>query len=145
MDWSDSNAEQHDNAQTHARVWAPAPGMLVTRARGLGTLAAIRWYTARADRLMAGGQPLRAVFHHWREITSFEPEARSYLRGWAAQRSSSLGEAHYLVSSKLLAMAISTAALALGRNLRAHTDERGFEQLLDQRVAELLLEQRPPG
>jgi hypothetical protein len=140
LDWDPAKAEHHENDETVADVWAPAPGMLVTRARGVGTLLAIRWYTARADRFLMRGDKLVSVFHHWAEITSFEPEARSYLRGWATERASSLGEAHYLVSSRLLAMAISAAALALGRALSAHTDPKRFERLLDERIVQLTID-----
>lgn len=145
MDWDPAKAEHHENDQTVADVWAPAPGMLVTRARGVGSVAAIRWYTSRVDRFLMRGDKLEIVFHHWAEVTSFEAEARSYLRGWASQRASKLGEAHYLVSSKLLAMAISAAALALGRELHAHTDPQRFERLLDEAIIRRQIERGRGG
>jgi hypothetical protein len=135
VDWDARKAEHLSDEQTEGWLWTPAPGVIVTRARGVGSLNAIKWYTSRADRVMLGGRPLQCVFHDWAEITSFDPEARSFLRTWAAQRGTMLGEAHYLVSSKLLAMAVSAAALALGRSLKAHTDPVAFEAALDQRLA----------
>lgn len=135
MDWDEPCAEHFTSERTEAQLWLPAPGIIVTRARGAGTVQAIRHYTSRADRILLAGRPLHAVFHDWQEVHSFDAEARAFLRSWAAQRAKLLGEAHYLVSSKLLAMAVSAAALALGRRLYAHTDRVAFEMKLDHAVA----------
>ena len=135
MDWSRTPLETTESPRGAGAVWVPVHGVVVTRARGYGDLALIRTYTRLADRAFTEGGRWRA-FHHWLEIEAFEPAARAYLRGWAASRASNLADAHYLLGSRVLAMAVSIAALALGRELVSYTDEARFEGMLDEAVRE---------
>lgn len=109
--------------------------MVVTRARGYGDVGIIRFYTGRVDRLLLADPQLHfRSFHHWAEVDRFDAKARAQLRTWAEQQSKSLADAHYLVGSRIMSMAISAAALALGRRLVAYTDEEKFEAALDQAI-----------
>jgi hypothetical protein len=134
VDWDDATAERYDTPATRARLWVPAPGLVVTRCEGIGDLGAIQVYTARMDKLLASGQRIR-VFHHWLEVSSFQPEAREHLRAWATRRHADLNDAHYLVRSKIIAMAISVAALALRRRLVVYTSVPKFMAALSFAIA----------
>jgi hypothetical protein len=81
--------------------------------------------------LLASPTLVVRAFHHWGEVDRFDAKARALLRSWAEQRAQSLADAHYLVGSRIMAMAISAAALALGRKLVAYTAEDEFEAALD--------------
>jgi len=135
VDWDETKAERYDAPWTHALLWVPVPGIVVTRASGVGDLGSIKYYTSKMDRLLMSGRPHR-VFHHWREITKIDPEARSHLRKWAQERGSLLSDAHYLVRSKVLAMAVAVAAMALRRTLIAYHDEAKFVAVLDRAIYE---------
>jgi hypothetical protein len=135
VDWDESKAEHYDCPTTHASLWVPVPGIVVTRASGVGSLGTIKYYTAKMDRLLMSGQQHR-VFHHWREIASIDPAARSHLRGWAQERGALLSDAHYLLRSKVLAMAVAVAAMALRRTLVAYSDEDKFVAVLDRAIYE---------
>lgn len=133
MDFNEADAECYDTPATHACLWLPAPGVLVTRGSGIGDLGAIKVYTRTMDRLIEQG--LRYdVFHHWLGVTSFRPDAREHLRAWALAHLDQLNDAQYLVSTKLVAMAVSVAALALGRRLGVTTSEREFMKKLDSAI-----------
>jgi hypothetical protein len=135
VDWDDAKADSYDGDRLTGKLWLAAPGIVVTRVSGYGEIAAIQWYTRRMDRQLSNGRPLK-VFHHWTKLTGFEPEARNLLRTWASQRGDKIVEAHYLVSSKITAMAIAAAALALRRKLVPHTNEAKFLTILDRAVAQ---------
>jgi len=54
------------------------------------------------------------IFHDWEAVTGYDSEARVHLTRWtlSAPRKA-LAECHVLVRSRLVAMGVSTAALAL--------------------------------
>jgi phage protein D len=135
VEWDEAAGEHYQSARSAATLWLPARGVVVPRARGYGDLGIVRFYTARVDRVLLANPQLRMrAFHHWLDVDRFDSKARAHLRTWADQQAKSLADAHYLVSSRILAMAISAAALALGRNLVAHTDEEKFEAVLDEAI-----------
>lgn len=132
MDWNEAAGEQYRSAQCTGTLWLPARGVVVTRARGYGDVGIVRFYTGRVDRLLLAAPQTRIrAFHHWADVDRFDSKARAQLRTWAEQQAASLADAHYLVSSRIMAMAISAAALALGRKLVAYTAEEKFEAALD--------------
>ncbi len=54
------------------------------------------------------------VFHDWHAVEGYESEARIHLTRWTLDAPrGTIGECHVLVRSKLVAMGVSTAALAL--------------------------------
>lgn len=131
MNWDEEKAESYyESAATRAWLWVPSPTIVVTRAKGVGDIGSLKLYTQKMDRLLLSGNVVRA-FHHWHEVDSFQPDARTYLRKWAAERKDLLADAHYLVRSSILAMAISAAALALDRQLISYTKESEFFAALD--------------
>jgi phage protein D len=132
VEWVEAAGEHYQSARCTATLWLPARGVVVTRARGYGDLGVVRFYTARVDRLLLANPQLAIrAFHHWADVDRFDSKARAHLRSWADQQGKSLADAHYLVSSRILSMAISAAALALGRKLVAYTSEEKFEVALD--------------
>jgi hypothetical protein len=135
VDWDEAGAEHYDSATTHALLWVPVPGIVVTRAKGIGDLGSIRYYTGKMDRLLMTGRKYR-VFHHWHQISTFQPAARSHLRKWGAERGDLMSDAHFLVSSQILAMAIAAAALTLRRTLVAYASEARFGTALDRAIRE---------
>lgn len=71
------------------------------------------------------------IFHDWEAVTGYDSEARVHLTRWtlSAPREA-LAECHVLVRSRLVAMGVSTAALALrvlDVPLRSHSMRTEFE------------------
>ncbi|NUO50876.1 MAG: hypothetical protein HOV80_18645 [Polyangiaceae bacterium] len=135
MQPDDALAEKWQDARAHARIWTPAPTVMLTRIEGHVGLEALRFYTLRADELIHKHGRLY-VFHHWSGITAWEPLVRDQLRKWAAGHDGHLPGTHFLIRSRMLSMAIEVAALALGRELHAHRSEATFFAELDRVVAQ---------
>jgi hypothetical protein len=129
----DALAEKWHDARANARIWTPAPTVMLTRIEGHVGVEALRFYTTRADELIAKHGRL-FVFHHWTGITTWEPLVRDQLRKWAAGHAGHLPGTHFLIRSRVLSMAIEVAALALGRELHAHRSEATFFAEVDRTV-----------
>jgi hypothetical protein len=103
----------------------PAEGVLFTRLDGHMDVAAARRIVD------AGNQVIREhgrllVFHDWEEMLSYDTEARHVLTSWAKEIDRSVERAHILFRSKLVAMGVSVAAMALGGMLTAHPSRTSF-------------------
>lgn len=124
--WKDTDAESYEDhgAGVVAQLWRPAPRLLITRVKGHATLECLRHYTARAEREMSLGR--LTVFHEWADLTGYDPAVRDELKRWGKLHNGDFERVVYLVRSKVIAMLISVAALTLGRELHATTDEVAF-------------------
>lgn len=111
------------------RLWVMAPGVIATRVVGHVDAAAVRWYTSRVDRMLLDGRTMQ-TFHDWSGIDSFDSDVRGPYRAWAERHVQLVKPPHFLIRSKILAMAISATALVLGHGLVAHTERRDFEEAL---------------
>lgn len=92
-------------------VFFPRPTLGVTRARGhLSHVMALRWIET-LDPVFDRGIPI-SNFHQWHDAESYDSHARRTVTSWAVRRISSCREIHFLLRSKLIAMAVSTVNLA---------------------------------
>lgn len=69
------------------------------------------------------------IFCDWAEMTGYESDVRSAFTQWAATNRSKV-TFHLLVSSKLVAMGVSVANLALGGILVGYTNRASFDAAL---------------
>lgn len=118
--------------QGHSFEWR-APNVLVTRLRGrLDETGATAHMTESLRAYRAG-----TVVHHFfdfEQMTGYSSAARSMLTDFAAKNRASVASATFLVKSKLVAMGVQTAALALqlvGLELHLAKDQREFDARLD--------------
>lgn len=124
VELSEAKAERYEGARMVALLWAPRADVLVTRVSGHVDRGAALFYTSCADRQLALSGKI-AVFHDWMGITGFEPEVRQPYRDWATRIEGRVSPT-FLVSSKVLSMALSVTALMLGRELTVLTDAAVF-------------------
>lgn len=106
-------------------VSSPAPGVLATRIVGHGTAALTRRYMQIARRHLEEHGRIR-VFHDWSGMTGYDPEARDLIRAFGKTNTDDRVVVRYLVKSKIVSMAVQTAALVLGREFEATTDKDLF-------------------
>ncbi len=111
------------------QVWEPRAGVLATRIVGRGTAAAARFYIQEARAVLAR-QGFVQVFHDWSEVPSYDPEARDLIRAFGKTNTDDEVRVRYLVSSKVMSMAIQTAGLVLGRDFESTTQREQFERWL---------------
>lgn len=113
-----------------ARVWVIAPTLYVTMTTGY-------MEEAHADLLESYGlERIRkapgklTVFHDWFDMTGYESRCRQRLTSWSLARRQHFEEVHLGVRSKLVAMGVQVANLALGGLITAHTDRTKLEHEL---------------
>ncbi len=131
----DADAISYSSSRCSGKLWVIEPDMIVTRAQGRGEFAMTKVYMERADEVLARAGRL-LVFHDWRGVTSWDTEIRDGLRNWALKKPKDAIESHFLVNSKVLAMAIQVAAMFVGRELRAHSSQASFERAVEKAFLE---------
>lgn len=129
MDLDEDKAERYEGPRMCARLWTPRPGVVVTRVSGHVDVGATHFYTRFVDQELEKHDMIQ-VFHDWIGIRGFDPDVRFPYRDWA-NRVQSRVTPTFLVSSKVLAMALSVTALMLGRELVILTDAAAFRRLLE--------------
>lgn len=144
MDWSDGLAQRYQSGETTALVWRPAWGIIVTRVIGHGTLAVTKFYISIAQGAIVECGAVR-VFHDWSELKGYDPEARDLIRAFGKTNADDRVLVRYLVSSKILSMAIQTAGLVLRRDFESTTARDTFERWLGSAVATAPRPSTPPG
>ncbi len=121
--------ETYEGARMRGSFRLVAPGIVRTQVEGHVDAAAVRWYTARIDRLLLEGKRIQ-TFHDWIGIDGFEPDVRAPYRAWADRQKDLLDPPHFLVRSKIVAMALSVTSLVLGHGLVVVSDRVEFERAL---------------
>ncbi len=109
------------------RVWVPpGRGIVVSQASGHGGAAFITPFLDLLDAAVAEGA--REIWDDWARITSYESEARVEILHWTRARPDLAPNIHVLVGSKLVAMGVSVANLALGNVFHTTSDRAEFER-----------------
>ena len=132
--WDTAEADAYVGRRGRGFIWRPLPDVLVTQLLGRAEIGAARFYIERADAIVREGHAV-TTFHDWWYVDGYDPEARQALRAFGADREK-FGEVHYLVQSTLVALAITTAAMTLGRKLVAHARREPFIARLEELLAE---------
>ena len=106
-----------------------APGVVLTTFAGHGTRAV-------ADALIEGFESVLsrhgsiAIYDDWEQATGYDSEVRLRLTEWTRRRFDCIRSITVLVRSKILAMGLSVANLALRRPVEVTDDRRRFERAL---------------
>ena len=119
-------------------LFAPVTGVSLTRSRGHLSLPMVQgWMEAIEPELQRG--VVFDSFHDWEEMESYDSEARRVLTGWALRSRANVRTTTFLVSSRLVAMGVSTASLAtalVGMTMKATRERSEFESAFEQRCRE---------
>ena len=130
-DFPADQAEEYRGERVYGQLWRPTPDLFVTRVVGYVDVGSVTFYVTRAQRAILSGQKI-LVFHDWSKLTGYDLEARNRLRAFGAMNDDNFHGVYYLISSKIIMMAVSAAALALRRRLYAYTDARTFQAKLSE-------------
>ncbi len=130
----DARTERWSDGRGTLEITTVRPGVVLQRFRGhaLGPMASV--IGERLDRELSRAQQI-IVFDDWEEATGYESEVRIRLTAWTRERLDRIPETHVLVRSKLLAMGIAVANVAVSGKLRAYTSRAAFEAALAQATA----------
>ena len=111
-------------------IWTPAPGFVISRITGLGDKAFTVPIIDAFDRALPDELPIR-LFFDVETIASYDSELRTQLTARFYEERARIGEFHVLVGSKLTAMGVSVANLALGGIVTSHTQRLQFVTAVD--------------
>jgi hypothetical protein len=119
-------------ARTHrgsVAVWVPCPNLLVVAVRGFGeadfTLPIVRAYEGLAKKSRLN------VFMDCEHMTNYESALRTVLTHTFMPDRERFGAFLVLVSSRLVAMGVSVASMALGGIIESTGDRSAFKAALD--------------
>lgn len=113
----------------HLTMREVAPGVVLTTFSGHGTMPV-------ADALMEGFDGALArhgtivIFDDWEAAQGYDSEVRLRLTDWTKKHFDSIRSTTVLVRSKILAMGLSVANLALRRPVTVTNDRKSFERAL---------------
>ncbi len=110
-------------------VWVPAPSLLVVRLQGHGEAEFARPIIQAFDGLQM--TPAAHLFFDAEELENYESSLRVELTSRLFPEREKLASSHVLVRSKLVAMGVSVANLALGGIVNSTSDRRRFKARLD--------------
>lgn len=116
-------------------VWAISAHIYVTRCAG-------NMSDPHADLLIDYAQEMKRrahghgliVFHDWLRMTGYAPGCRARLTTWSVANLSCYASVHMALQSKIVAMGVSVANLALGGIITTHSDLES----LDAKLAEVI-------
>ncbi len=116
----------HDDATY--QLWMPAPGIVLQRVAGKAGVAIARDIGRQLERILERHESI-VLFDDFAEMTGYTSEGRIELTEWSKRNWSRIRATHILVGSKLVAMGVSVASIALP-GLRSYDDRARFEAML---------------
>jgi len=113
---------------THVTLYlaAPAPSVLATRAKGMGSLEMVEQIIHFGDGLLRSS-PAIQIFHDFSEVTGYRSEARRRLVAWGVDKATCIEATHVLFRSKLVAMGVSMATALLRNQVIGYPNRLEFE------------------
>jgi hypothetical protein len=110
------------------RAWVLARNVYVTQASGHmhdDHCAFLEAFGEEQIRCADGAK--HYIFHEWMELTGYESRTRVRLTTWSAARRHTFQEVHLAIKSRMVAMGVQVANIALGGFMRAHTGISSLE------------------
>ena len=109
------------------------PGLIVSNATGHLVARFSEPFTDSIDaRIEQDGSV--TLFHEWFDVTGYDTSVRLDWTEWTQRQRANISSTHILVSSRIVAMGVRTAALALalvGAKLVSYTERERFMRELD--------------
>jgi hypothetical protein len=128
-----ATGERWITARGRLEIEEPAPGVVLTRFSGHGQLAHAEGIMERFDAAIARYGSI-VVFDDWERGEGYDSDTRVRLTEYTRARLSVV-TFHILVRSRLFAMGLSVANLALGGKLVVYGSRPSFERALGEATA----------
>ncbi len=98
-----------------------SPFVVVSRVTGHFSADMQEWLLLSTKEVVARGTRL-TLFHDWEAMTSYDSSVRQNLTTWSLEHRAQIASVHILVRSKIVAMGVATAGLALSLvGMRLHS------------------------
>jgi len=111
------------------QITAPYPGVLLVRFVGHARAPMANAIIVALDAAVAAHGYV-IIFDDWYGATGYDSAVRLKLTDWTRRNAVELRATHVLVGSRLIAMGLSVASLALGKHFETYSDRAQFEAAL---------------
>lgn len=118
-----------ESAKGSLEVGFLKPGVIFQLAQGHATSDVALGLCTRLDELVTRFGKVE-IFDDWYGITSYDAEARRLIERWTTVNRPAIERIHVLLSSKLVAMAVSVSNLVTQGATVAYTDRSAFDRVL---------------
>jgi len=116
------------------RSWSPVPTVYVTEFEGHLGVRFVPFIIGVYDRsLVAGERP--TSFQDWERMESYDSEARAKLTEWLLRAHQHFTSIDMIVTSRLVAMGVSVANIALGGAISVTRDRAEFDRRMARALA----------
>lgn len=119
-----------ETANGDLRLWVAAPDVLYITMRGYGDATPMEAFRRAAPSPRPGQK--QYLFFDLGELDGYEPNLRKEMTKWVLERRSQVRALHALVKSRIVAMGVSVANLALGGIITSHTKHAPFQAAFEQ-------------
>jgi hypothetical protein len=110
-------------------ITSPSPGVLLVRFVGHARSPIADAIILALDAAVAAHGSV-TVFDDWYGATGYDSAVRLKLTDWTRRNAAALRGTHVLVGSRLIAMGLSVASLALGKDFHTYSNRVVFEAVL---------------
>ncbi len=110
-------------------ITAPGAGVLLVRFSGHARSPVADAIIVALDAAIAAHGSV-IVFDDWHGATGYDSAVRLKLTDWTRRNAAQLRGTHVLVGSRLIAMGLSVASLALGKHFHTYSSRAVFEAAL---------------
>jgi hypothetical protein len=124
-----TNLDKYTTDRGVMTIERPAPHVMVVRGHGYAEAAFTGPVLAARDAIIDERGHI-ALFDDLERVTGYDSEVRTRLTGWASEHRRQIVAFHILTRSRLVAMGVAVASVALGGHIRAHTQRSAFERAL---------------
>jgi hypothetical protein len=129
-----SKAVHYSNAHGRGHVDEPAPGILATRVEGRASVGFAGTLIVFAEGMISAGRRL-LVYHDWEGLEGYEANAKRSFVEWSNRVMPHWDGSHILLSSPLIAMAVSVAALTQRGKITTYSSRQSWERNFAQACA----------
>ena len=120
-----ATAQRIESERGSIAYWELSRTVYLTEVRGFMTRDMAELIVERADPLYRGGSTVYG-FHNWFDMENYESACRVELTGWVLRHRTQTS-LHIGLTSRLVAMGVAVANLALGSLIHVHDQPRSLE------------------
>lgn len=126
-----NGAEVWRTERGEARLTRPAPTVVLITLKGYATIDLFPLVVTEPERLMRSGVRFD-WFGDYGEMTGYDSQMRISLSDFTATNKSNIDTIAILVRSKIVAMGVSVANLAVGGKIDVYANRESFEHALSE-------------
>jgi hypothetical protein len=118
---------ERSTASGALRAWVLAPNVFASQGQGHMTDDHCAFIEDYAEARIRDYSGKLYVFHDWMDLTGYDTKTRIRLTAWSVAHRHAYEEVHLAVRSRIIAMGVQVANVALGGFMRSYTGIAALE------------------